>query len=188
VILVIHNPKSHDRDTHVRHQLKSQNITDWEYTPAVLHPNTRTGVALAHKNAVSQFENHEMGIIFEDDITFTSRNSWKLFMEGFDLLPPDWDIYLGGLYFSLKFQDLGNGLATCKDFGGLHCYAISERFYKRFLKCPIQTHIDRWCVGANIYVKYPFVAMQKGDYSEREGKAVNYANRIKKYQVLTDQE
>lgn len=181
---IIHNEKNAHRHFNLKGQLMWQGIHDYTIEPPVfLKQDPTAGVAQAHKNVVRKYYDKPEITIFEDDIVFTHKDSWKKYWEWYEELPEDWDIYLGGLYaFKTKVDATENLHKIRKSFTGIHWYTIRKKFYDLFLSCPEQSqtgkaskHIDRWIGHNNVYVYAPKLLpsrqmeddFERGAFSER---------------------
>jgi GR25 family glycosyltransferase involved in LPS biosynthesis len=138
--------------------------------------------------------------IFEDDIVFTSPESWKKYWEWKQELPENWDVYLGGLYSFNKKEEATENLQKIRgEFGGLHWYTIRKKFYDTFLASPEKSetgkdtkHIDRWIGYNNVYVYAPRLLpsrqmenqFEKGAYSERIRMTRTRSKGLTNYQSL----
>lgn len=126
------------------------------------------GINASHKMIVRWAKENGLDevIIAEQDLMFTSPNSWKYFMEQ---KPREFDIYLSCTYGSLEHK------MVC----GFHLYIIHSGFYERFLNVPDKIHIDTAMDGlkGNYHFCYPFIALQRVGYSANNMAVVDY-NKI----------
>lgn len=170
-ILIIHdiNSKRHER---LIKQLEWQGI-DIERSVIFIAPvyleTSKEGISQAHKNCVRYAKKNglENVIIMEDDIRFTDKNSFNFYLEGFDLLPIDWNIYLGGAY---SYQGKGKvhpNMLTVQTFSAFHFYAVNKKFYDVFLELDPTKHIDT-ILGftTKSYLRFPIPSIQFDGYSE----------------------
>jgi hypothetical protein len=106
-------------------QMKSQGLgeSDYELWDGVFLPSIKASINAAHKQIVryAQLAEWEEVCIVEDDLIFTSPNSWRYFL---DHKPTDYDIYLSMIY--LGEIDENN---IVKDFTGLTLYVVMILFY-----------------------------------------------------------
>jgi len=125
--------------------------------------------------------------IGEDDLHFTSPNSWKYYIEN---IPEDFDLYLGGIYAGeLHGNRIVNG------YSGHTLLTVHERAYDFFLSAdedPLgfaMGHIDRWCgkfcKEKKFIVALPFVIKQMGGYSENKKRVQDYSIYEEAWTYLT---
>lgn len=180
---VIHDIKHLPRIGHIE-QLLKQGITRWRTFPAIYAHPSHVGIMRAHKMAVKTlFETPlidgslpDMVTVMEDDILFTSPNSWKKYTEQ---IPPSFDIYLGGYSLSFDLKPKTGGIASISAFAGMHCYTIHRRALNAFLRLPEGKHIDRACKGMEIYTCYPVIAIwEECGHSYRRGKVTDHSDII----------
>jgi hypothetical protein len=162
-------------------QMKSQGLgeSDYELWDGVFLPSIKASINAAHKQIVryAQLAEWEEVCIVEDDLIFTSPNSWRYFL---DHKPTDYDIYLSMIY--LGEIDENN---IVKDFTGLTLYVVHSRFYDTFLSVPDDDHLDRLLGGLGRYVVCnPFVAKQSDGFSSNTGKWENYEDLLKSRRFL----
>lgn len=118
--------------------------------------------------------------IAEDDIIFTSLNSWKYFL---DHKPETFDLYLGNHY---------GGIPVPPDnkiygFSGMTIYIIAERFYKTFLSANEKRNIDGALTGlGEYYVCKPEISKQRHGYSFNRKRIVNDDHYLAGRTFLTD--
>lgn len=89
-----------------------------------------------HIQIIEKYQNIENLVILEDDVYFKYENI-QSFIDGFNELPNDWDIYYGG------FVNLYNNLSpnyspnlhkiTMERIGGTNCYMYSKNFKDKYL-------------------------------------------------------
>jgi hypothetical protein len=180
---VIHDIKHLPRLEHIEELLK-QGITHWTNFPAIYASPTYVGIMQAHKNAVKTlFETPQADgslpdrvCVFEDDILFTSKDSFKKFI---DQTPQDFDIYLGGYSMQFGMKPLPGGISKLNEFAGMHCYILHRKALNRFLALPTGKHIDRSCKVLDIYTCYPVIALwQNNKHSYRRGKVTDHSTII----------
>lgn len=177
---IIHNKRNIERHFSILGQLASQYIDKYSFEPAVFKKDDgKGGVREAHQNIVKKYYDAEEITIFEDDIIFTSSESWETYWEHYKELPKDWDVYLGGVYGPKELVDATQNLNKVnKPFCGIHWYTIRKKFYDKFLMCDERKHIDRWInhVGANTYIpklvpsRQAEITWEKWAHSERRSK------------------
>ena len=166
-------------------QFREQGITNFELVfgeniSENKHEKPHTIIANGHKAIVERNLDKPYITIVEDDILFTSPNSWRYYVDSFKYLPDDWDIYLGGVYKPSYVSDINiaDRLSTCSDYSGLHFYTIHQRFYKDFLKTPKNAHIDKYMfeLSAKSYLLNPVPSIQQGIFSVRKNRRVDYSS------------
>lgn len=164
----------------IESEVKRMNISA-VYWPSIPHINSVTSISNSHKQIVAFAKKnglHEIAIA-EDDVLFTSINSWNFFLQN---KPNDFDIYLGGVYMGIPFPD-----NTLYSFCGMHLYIIHERFYDQFLLSPENKSIDRAQDGAGKFVLCnPLVAKQRNGYSFHRKAHVNDDKYLKGMKFLID--
>lgn len=169
-VLIIHDERNvrHDR---LRQELESQNIdlSNVTFIPPVYMENPKNGVSAAHKNCIryAKEKGWKRVIVMENDIRFTHPNSFNFFLEGFNELPDDWEIYLGGAY-SYKFREnINENLHHITNFHAFHLYAVNSEYYDGYLNIRDDWHIDV-ALGyeANTYLRFPIPSIQHNGYSE----------------------
>jgi hypothetical protein len=182
---VIHNPKRGDRWNTFSREVREQGIEDIVVVPSVhIHRRAPMNISEAHKNCVRLAieEDRDMVMILEDDVRFTSIGSYQEFMSRISLLPPDWNMFLSGVYDG-HIIPLDDKVARVKEFSGLHCYIVHKRFYEDFLDADPRINIDKALSGkafANhtCYLAYPMVAMQYDGFSDNVNRQTNYNSLI----------
>lgn len=106
--------------------------------------------------------------IAEDDVLFTSTNSWRYYLEN---IPDDYDLYLGGIYAGRL-----DGNRIVDGYSGNTLVTVHERFYDFFLQVDPDDHLDRalgkFCAEKKYIVSLPFVCKQIGGYSENKKKFI----------------
>lgn len=147
-------------------------------------------VSNAHKKALqvgmANNPKQDYVILMEDDVEFTSKDSYKHFVDSIKNLPSDWDIFLGGFTgLTTKEHDYKN-VYRVTETSGFHFYAVSKRFYSKFLTAPKDVHIDIWCTSphyanAKTFCIYPVVATS---FVEDKENALNlFFQKQKKYGI-----
>jgi len=160
-------------------ELNTQCIIDYELWQGVFLPSIKASINAAHKQIVeyARLAEWDYVAIAEDDIQFTSPNSWQYFL---DNMPYDFDMYLSMVY--LGQPDENN---VVKDFTGMTMYVVAKRFYDIFLSIPDDDHIDRLLGGLGRFVVCnPFVAKQFNGVSSNTGKHEIYDYLLKERKFL----
>lgn len=159
-----------DRHPILMRELQSQGITGYELWQGVYLPHSvKASINAAHKQIVeyAMLKKWENVCIAEDDLKFSSPNSWKYFLEN---IPQDFDMYLSMVYMG----ELDNDNCV-KDFTGMTLYIVNKRFYETFLSVPDEEHIDRALGGLGKFVVCnPFAALQYNGVSSNTGKYEEY--------------
>jgi hypothetical protein len=159
---VINLPSRIDRKEHIEGEAWEQGfvIKFWD---GVVHSQiVFMGVSQAHKQIVRDAKNRKLKetLIMEDDCKFLGPGAFRYFVEH---KPLDYDLYLGGVFFG----HIKDGIV--KDFCGMTCYFISERFYDTFLSTNEMDNLDRSLRDKGKYVVCdPFVCTQIGGYSDNK--------------------
>lgn len=144
-----------------------QGITKYRFWDAiVLNDSVVKSINASHKMIVrwAKENNKKEVVIAEQDLAFTSPNSWRYFLSQ---KPKDFDLYLWGTYL----VPLSNN-KVC----GFQLYIISEKFYDKFLGIPDDVHIDTYMdeLKGNYKFCYPFPALQRPGFSANNMADVNY--------------
>lgn len=146
----------------------------------------RVGIMRAHKKCVNiaQMKKYPFVIIAEDDVRFSHVDSVNYFLESMKNLPADWDIFVSGFYEAEKFEQDFDNIWKVEKMCGFHFYAVSERYYERYLQADEKYNIDLWTTDmsegkANTFCIIPFVAYQANGYSENAKREVNYDYLLK---------
>lgn len=143
--------------------------------------NTVQAISLSHKKVIRWAKENKLPEIFvgEDDILFTSLNSYRYFVEN---KPEDYDVYFGGIYGGVQMPD-GNWFGIA----GMTIYSVASRFYDKFLSAPDKRNIDKALAGMGKFVvSYPLVAKQRNGYSFHRKKEVNDDRFLIGRKFLTD--
>lgn len=146
-------------------ELEGQGIKDYTIMPGFYDPvNTKEAIHKGHRMIVelAKKQGFENCIIAEDDIVFSSPNSYKYFLS---CIPDSYDLFCGLFYAGeLKDNRVMNGAS-----GIMTLYSIHNRFYDFFLSLNNNTHIDRelglTAFEHEYYVVSPECVKQRGGYS-----------------------
>lgn len=152
--------------------------------------DSRTNIACAHKRCIIHAMHNDWpyAIIMEDDVWFPHVDAWRYFLDNFKDLPQDWDIYTSGFYSASTLTPEYKNLCRVYQFCGLHCYAVSSKFYEKFLKTPPMVNIDYWVTRPGqscALTAYPFAAIQKAGFSENVGEYKDYSNLLIGKKIFT---
>lgn len=158
-------------------ELAQQGITDYELVPAIIDMRSVVeSINAGHKGIVRMAKETRMPYvcIAEDDLMFTSPNSWEYFL---NTMPKEFDLHLWGTYI----MPLSNN-CVC----GFQLYIVSEKFYDKFLSVPDDAHIDTAMddLKGDYHFCYPFPALQRSGFSANNpGQPVNYNNLLKEEDI-----
>lgn len=176
---IIHLPNRKDRESSMLKQLLWQEITDYKIWPGIIHEKPVTGICRAFKQIVqSAKDNNEiMCCIGEDDLSFTSKDSWKYFL---DNIPGYFDMYLASFY---------SGLITFNNriekYRGNSLIIVHSKFYDKFLSVREDINIDNALDNLGEYFVSPmFCCIQTPGFSDNVGKEVNYSDRIPEHKLF----
>ena len=167
---IIHLSDRIDREKLLKKEMKEQNIFDYRLWDGIVDPKIPSrGISKAHKQIVKYARINLLQeiLIAEDDLKFTSKGSFEFFLKN---KPNDFDIYLAGIYFGEV-----NDNNTVKDFSGLTCYIINQRFFDTFLSMPEHDNIDRCLKNKGKYIVCnPFTVIQYNGFSDNVKRYCNY--------------
>lgn len=146
-------------------ELKNQNLTDYSIIGGFFDPvNTKQAIHKGHKAIVQSAKDKGLKncIVAEDDIKFSSPNSYKYFLSQ---IPEFYDIFSGLIYAGA----VENGRVHNGASGIMTLYSIHSRFYDFFLRLDVNTHVDRelglTSFQNEYYICQPMVVEQRGGYS-----------------------
>lgn len=161
-------------------ELAKQNITDYELWDGIYTEKTvKENINKAHKQIVeyAKIAGWDEVCIAEDDLQFSSKDSWKYFLEN---KPEDFDIYLSMVYIGDINKD-----NTVDYFTGLTLYIVKERFYDEFLAADPMNHLDIALSHAGKFVVCdPFIAKQFNGHSANTGKHEEYDHLLRNRKFL----
>lgn len=151
-----------------------------------------SGISRSHKECVkiAKEKHSPYVIIIEDDIMFLHKEALLKFQKFHNELPENWDLFLGGMYDGTPVP-ISENVARVKDkISGLHLYMVNRNFYDKFLQADEAANLDYWVsveANANIYVAYPFLALQYEFYSDNSKSVLNYNYDIgKRYKLINE--
>jgi len=174
-VYVINLEKDKERLEHFDNQMKKHRIS-YKRFPAIVGAtlgyeegltkfcndfctNGVKGCALSHRAIWEDMikNRYENVLIFEDDVTL-SNDFEKVFRDGWNQLPNDYDIYYLGCHGTCENKDItsqvfnrvlnttpekyDDNLQSVKGSLGGHAYIISEKCAKVLVDSPINTHVD----------------------------------------------
>lgn len=187
---VINLPERSQRLIEFKEELKYIGSPKLEVIPGVkLHPVHR-GIGQAHLNCIKYAKNNDLEyvLIMEDDCYFPAKEkTLKYFMESFNNAPPNWDVLLGGVYYSENIRPFNEHWNKIGEFCGLHFYIVNKKAYDVILGYDFYQHIDRWMNQKNrlnCYVANKFFALQKSGFSDNTGQNENYTHLLHKCSIL----
>lgn len=194
-IFVIHNIHNIQRKESFLQEMAYQGLQQKDYTimPAVMHRGKAcTGISRSHKKCVqiAKEKNMPYVIIIEDDIMFLHKESLIKFQKYRSELPPDWEIYLGGIYDGTPIP-IGEHIAQVQDkISGMHLYMVHQGFYDKFLQADEAANIDWWLsteAKAKMYLSYPMLGLQHEFYSDNAKNISTYNYGIeKRYKLINE--
>lgn len=164
-------------------ELKRQNIVDFEIWPCLIYPEVVRSISESHKMIVRDAKEKglERCCIAEDDLMFPAEDGWQYFLKN---EPDFYDIYSAANYISFE-RPTNKGVFKTKYVIGFHLYMVHSRYYDTFLNVDSKQHIDGAQKSENMYVVYPFAALQRPGYSANNRDAmgnsamVNYNKMLK---------
>jgi len=192
-ILYINLTKREDRKIHVEHQLSLIGLSGERFN-AIKLKNGRVGCSMSHLKCVelAKERNWDHVFICEDDITFTKPHVFKRQLNKFLKRKITWDVLIIAGNNVPPHQQLGDfciKVSHCQTTTG---YIVKKHYYdtliknyregiKHLMKEPerhrefaidknwlqLQKR-DRW------FFIIPATVIQKADYSDIEGKVINY--------------
>ena len=158
-------------------ELDRQQINAKFWEPIYDKQSVVRSINLSHKQIVRFAADHNLPeiCIMEEDVMFPAADGWAYFQAQ---KPAKFDLYLAGAYGlnSVELQKVSNGIepVKIKQFAGLHCYIIDQRYYATFLSMPEDKHIDSQAGKGEFYVCAPFAALQHPGWSSNNQQKVNY--------------
>lgn len=167
---IIHLEHRKDRLELLQKELAEQGIYQYKIWDGIWdRKQPCKGISKSHKQIVKFACDNKLPsiMIAEDDLKFTATGAFQYFLQN---EPPDYDLYLGGIYYGNIKKD-----NTVDDFAGLTLYRIHQRFYNTFLSIPEETDLDRSLhLKGKFVVCDPFVVFQQNGFSDNKGAHCNY--------------
>jgi len=163
----------------MRKEMNSLYTGEYTVFNAIVDHNPKKGISESFKSIIEENYEEPFIHIFEDDVKFICSESREIFEDGFNKLPGDWDIYLGGSYTydTRNVVNLGS-LLKIKNFRSLHCVVIRKSAYDLFLSHDVSRvgNIDTWVAShnPNVYLCNPQIAIQHDGYSYNMKKVANH--------------
>ncbi len=168
-----------DRKLYMMKQCKRRGI-DIKFHTATIHKNPKRGCLESHLNIIKRaYEDGEKYIlILEDDVKFLKH------IKDIPKPPDNWDmLYLGGtVKENISQYDKNWFKVSCFT---THAYILNlqnkELIEDIFKAASQDKEIDSYYIfnihyKYNVYISNPMMAIQREDYSDIEGKRVNYDN------------
>jgi hypothetical protein len=199
-IWVINRAEDTERLEAFRKEMMKVGFTDVTRWNALEHKEGQRGLGLTFISMfnatykISQEDGTpEMCLTFEDDCRFTCPQSWMWFWKMWQLLPPDWDVLLGGAYgFEAESISSTPYLKKVKSFSGCHMVLWNWRAMRKVcadydpFSPKAVSHIDRFLEKAdlNIYMCEPQVAVQQAGLQSTIGPGV-VPDRFERANLLT---
>lgn len=187
--VVINLPNRHERLIDFTNELKYLNLKA-EVIPGIkLNPSHR-GIGQAHLNCIKYAKNNNLEsiLIMEDDCYFPAKErTLSHFNKCMDNLPENWDILLGGVYYSENLKPYNDYWNRVGEFCGLHFYIVNKKAYDVILGYDFMQHIDRWMNQKNrlnCFVASKVFALQRSGFSDNTGQNENYTHLLSKYKIL----
>ena len=168
-IVIIHDKRRTDRYDILVNELKSQNIdlSSVVWQDAIVEALAVSGISKAHCSviAMAQKNNWPSVTVFEDDIKFVCKHSFKTYSDEL-AKHADFDIFMTGPSsgHSQRSRIVSNSALT-----GFHCYTVASRFYETFLQAPSKRNIDVWATSrARVRILWPYIAIQHDCFSDNQ--------------------
>lgn len=188
--LVINLPERTDRLSQLKKELVYLPCSNLQIVSGIKNPNAWKGIAQAHLNCILIAKQNDWDnvLIMEDDLCLQGKEeTYDYLLNCLENLPENWDILLGGVYFSQNLKPFNKFWNSVGEFCGLHFYIVNKKAYDKILEYDFKQHIDRWMNQKgrlNCYVTSKFIATQYGGFSDNTNSKVDYKSKLKKYKVL----
>ena len=188
--LVINLPQRTDRLETFNDEFKVVFNSNYCIVDGIVDSNPMKGIGQAHINCILIAKQKEWDnvIIMEDDCVFQGKDKTLPYINECLLnAPKDWDILLGGVYYSKQRSPYNEYWERVGEFCGLHFYIVNSKAYDKILEYDFNHHIDRWMNQnnrLNCYVAKKFFATQIAGFSDNTNKKEDYKNLLKKYELL----
>ena len=176
---VINLPHRVERLARFKEEIKYLFDDEIHVSSGVVKPIIYHGIADAHLAVIRKAKeaNLKEVLIMEDDIYIPGKERGKEHMlKCFDNLPSDWDVLLGGVYWSKALAPYNKYWNKTLEFAALHFYVVNQKAYDKILSYDYTQHIDRWIgqSGLNCYVPSKFFAIQYDGFSDNVQKETKY--------------
>jgi len=165
-INVIYDSRHPERYEVLLKEFETQGITDYKFWDCIIMPNVVESINASHKMIVRDAKEKGLDevIIAEDDLMFTSPNSWKYFLSQ---KPSSYDLYLWGSYI----LPISNNMVC-----GFQLYFVSSKFYDKYLSIKDDAHVDTEMdtLKGDYHFCYPFPALQRKGFSANNKMVSDY--------------
>ncbi len=186
--LVINLPERSDRILKFKDEFAKLFSDKFEVVNGVRKQPVHQGIAEAHLNCIrkAQANGWDKVLIMEDDLIITPKAKEytdKIFKE----IPEDWDILLGGIYWTKMAVPKTKYWNKVSEFCALHFYIVNDKAYDKLLTYDGNQHYDRWIgsTGLKCYVPKKFFAIQEDGYSDNVNKVTNYnSTYLRNFEIL----
>lgn len=156
-------------------------VNEYKFWEAEVYPHSvLESITASFKKIVRWGKENNLSevTIAEQDLFFTSPNSYKYFIEN---KPNEFDVYVSGSYLLDNRYEYKAPLVKVTEYVGNQLIVVHSRYYDTFLSLPDDNHIDTIQSGlGDFYVCFPFIGLQRPGYSSNAQIEVNYNNMIPK--------
>lgn len=190
---VIHNYNRHDRLKFID-EFTTARVNDVIIYDAIVEDNGAAGYIKTIREIVSNNSNEKMIMLFDDDIKFTSPDSWVNFLTKAKHIKNSHgvDVIIGGASHIIDKSLIKEPYFQLSDFSGSFMILLFKSAYKHILsdECLNAKHFDRYigklCEQGKLtgYAVYPFVAKTTSGYSDIRKKEVNDESYFQNYKFL----
>jgi hypothetical protein len=188
--IVINLPERTDRLLQFKNELpKLFTNTEVIVQPGIINPIPYKGIADAHLSCIrmAKEKDWEYVLIMEDDLFIPSVNAKQYMKDAFNNVPNNFDICLGGIYYSKKLLPYNEYWNTTGEFCALSFYVVNKKAYDHILKYDYIHQIDRWLNRTNelkCYVTKKMFAIQYEGYSDNVKRQTNYLSHLSQFELL----
>lgn len=189
--LVINLPKRTERLEQFYKELIYLPCSNLEVIAGIENFNPRKGIAEAHLSCITKAKQNgwDAVLIMEDDLVFQGKEkTYDYLLNCLSNLPTDWDILLGGVYFSKGLQKYNAYWNRIGEFCALHFYIVNSKAYDQILTHDFEHHIDRFMnlngEKLKCFVTAKFIATQRDGYSDNRKDKVQYGDLLRKFTLL----
>ena len=171
ILNVIYDARREEKWEPLMNELATNEV-DYKIWDAIVLPSEPVykSINLSHKQIVRYAKSIGLDevAIGEDDLMFTSPDSWKYFL---DNKPEKYELYLASTYIMP---------VSANQICGFHCYMVHSRFFDTFLATDDNDHIDTLFnnIKGDYKICYPFAALQSSGWSANNKAVVNYNNLL----------
>lgn len=163
-------------------EFEKQNIIDYNFWQAEVYPHSvLESITASFKKIVrwAKENNLDEVQIAEQDLFFTSPNSYKYFIEN---KPKEFDVYISGSYLTDNRNEYKSPLIKVREWVGNHLIIVHSKYYDIFLNIPDNNHVDTIQSGlGDFYVCFPYIGLQRpGRSANNNNELVNYNNILPK--------